>query len=668
VVEIPMSVFTAEVDLLEVSQFFEILGTSGPISGIEFDDICFTGGGSPLTSGGGNIPPSVSITSPASGTFFDPGDNVTITADATDADGTITKVEFLEGLNLLGEDLSSPYSYTRNNISEGTYVFRAKATDSNDVSRTSSPVTIYVGTPELTSISVSPSVTSVEEGKITHFIGRGFDQFGQEFPLPAGLDWSVSGGGVIDENGFFAAVDVGGPYTVMAVEASEGILSDTASVEVFVGGLCTGQPANGDYTWEASGIADSPTITFIPSGPGIGNTTLILYYSKSPTGVFPGYNVQAGVPFPITGANPGELIYFYYTYNTPGGQNTTFNAKHIFQVGNCPPIVASDFDRSGRVDISDFARLATYWLESDCDVSNNFCEGADHVKDSDVDIYDLSLLAYSWLKEGSSISGTGISPTVSITNPSEGRVFAPNTAVPIEADASDADGTITKVEFYEGDNYLGEDLSSPFSFTWTDAANAPEGQYILTAVATDNDGLSTTSVPVTIRIEAEVVPSELITNGGFESGDTTGWTPNLIGPSSSATRSTESPHTGSYSAKLVTNWLSGTGVKSEILQTITGLSGSTSYTYELWVKGLMGTGGVAWSEIKWFNASGAQVGGTGLINLFAGLSNTTYAKKGGIYTTPAGTASAQIAIRVEGGALAALNTLYVDDVSLFSTY
>jgi len=54
----------------------------------------------------------------------------------------------------------------------------------------------------------------------------------------------------------------------------------------------------------------------------------------------------------------------------------------------------------------------------------------------------------------------------------------------------------------------------------------------------------------------------------------------------------------------------------------------------------------------------------GLINLWADLSSSTYQQKGGTYTTPAGTASAQISIRLEGGAMAALNTLYVDDVSL----
>ena len=43
-VEIPTSDMGPEVDLHELSQLFQILGTSGPIPGIEFDDIYFTGG------------------------------------------------------------------------------------------------------------------------------------------------------------------------------------------------------------------------------------------------------------------------------------------------------------------------------------------------------------------------------------------------------------------------------------------------------------------------------------------------------------------------------------------------------------------------------------------------------------------------------------------------
>ena len=45
-----MSDMRPEVDLSEVSQLFQVLGTSGPIPSIEFDDIYFTGGASLQTN------------------------------------------------------------------------------------------------------------------------------------------------------------------------------------------------------------------------------------------------------------------------------------------------------------------------------------------------------------------------------------------------------------------------------------------------------------------------------------------------------------------------------------------------------------------------------------------------------------------------------------------
>jgi len=52
----------------------------------------------------GSFAPTVSITSPASGSSFDAGDDITIDATASDTDGTVTKVEFFEGAVKLGED------------------------------------------------------------------------------------------------------------------------------------------------------------------------------------------------------------------------------------------------------------------------------------------------------------------------------------------------------------------------------------------------------------------------------------------------------------------------------------------------------------------------------------------------------------------------------------
>jgi hypothetical protein len=163
--------------------------------------------------------------------------------------------------------------------------------------------------------------------------------------------------------------------------------------------------------------------------------------------------------------------------------------------------------------------------------------------------------------------------------------------------------------------------------------------------------------------KAITVESTSLVNGGFETGDTTGWTLNLLGDGSTVVSSTDSPTSGSYSAKFVTDWQDGIGVKSEIIQTVSGLSGSTDYDFELRVRGLMDTGGVAGAEIHWFDSNRVPLGSTGLISLNKGLSDTVYQAMGGTYTTPVGTASAEISIRLEGGAFPAFNTLYVDDVS-----
>jgi GH18 family chitinase len=90
-----------------------------------------------------NPPPSVSITSPVAGATFTAPASVTINASASD-NGSVTKVEFFNGSTKLGEDTSSPYSYTWSNVAAGTYSLTARATDNGNATTTSSPVSITV--------------------------------------------------------------------------------------------------------------------------------------------------------------------------------------------------------------------------------------------------------------------------------------------------------------------------------------------------------------------------------------------------------------------------------------------------------------------------------------------------------------------------------------------
>lgn len=93
---------------------------------------------------GGNIPPLVSITSPGNNASFDAGTSISITANASDDDGTVTKVEFFNNGNKIGESSSAPYSYTITNSIAGDYSLTAKATDNKGMTSLSAAISITV--------------------------------------------------------------------------------------------------------------------------------------------------------------------------------------------------------------------------------------------------------------------------------------------------------------------------------------------------------------------------------------------------------------------------------------------------------------------------------------------------------------------------------------------
>lgn len=88
-----------------------------------------------------NVAPTVSISSPASSTVFTDGDVVTITASASDSDGSISNVEFFVDGVSVGTDATSPYSINWT-IGVGSYSLTATATDNEAASTTSASVSI----------------------------------------------------------------------------------------------------------------------------------------------------------------------------------------------------------------------------------------------------------------------------------------------------------------------------------------------------------------------------------------------------------------------------------------------------------------------------------------------------------------------------------------------
>ncbi len=102
-------------------------------------------------------------------------------------------------------------------------------------------------------------------------------------------------------------------------------------------------------------------------------------------------------------------------------------------------------------------------------------------------------------------------PTVSITSPQNGTTYAAPATIYMVAAASDSDGTISKVEFYNGTYLLHTEYQGTYSYSWS---NVPAGTYTLTAKATDDKGAVTVSAPVTISVAAQGISRRSLNNKG----------------------------------------------------------------------------------------------------------------------------------------------------------
>jgi hypothetical protein len=104
-----------------------------------------------------------------------------------------------------------------------------------------------------------------------------------------------------------------------------------------------------------------------------------------------------------------------------------------------------------------------------------------------------------------------IAPSVSLTQPLDGFTTFAGQPFTVSASARDLDGSIASVAFYSGFIRIGLVREPPYAISW----KATAGDYLLTAVATDNSGLSTTSDPVLITILPPLSCQGVSSNGDF---------------------------------------------------------------------------------------------------------------------------------------------------------
>jgi hypothetical protein len=130
------------------------------------------------------------------------------------------------------------------------------------------------------------------------------------------------------------------------------------------------------------------------------------------------------------------------------------------------------------------------------------------------------------------VVGASALPQVGITAPASNSAFTAPATISISANATDADGTVSKVEFYNGTALLGSDLSAPYAYSW---ANVPSGNYKITAKAYDNSGMIATSTVVNIAVsvpnKAPVVKfTAPVNNSSYNAPATVGITASATDP------------------------------------------------------------------------------------------------------------------------------------------
>jgi len=89
--------------------------------------------------------PSINLTSPTNGASFRDPATINLAASVTAHGHTVTKVQFYNGVILLGEDTATPYGLSWNNVTAGSYSLTARTVYDTNATIDSAAVKITVG-------------------------------------------------------------------------------------------------------------------------------------------------------------------------------------------------------------------------------------------------------------------------------------------------------------------------------------------------------------------------------------------------------------------------------------------------------------------------------------------------------------------------------------------
>jgi Bacterial Ig domain/Glucodextranase, domain B len=461
-----------------------------------------------------NKVPTVSLTSPSNGATFAAPATVTLSATASDADGTISRVEFYDGTTLIGTRTSSPYTMTWSGVAGGTYSLTARAVDDRGGQKTSTAASITVTGAKVVIATPTPGATVY--GGSTVVSGSFYGDSNTTVLVDNG---NTTRAATLDGYTYTTTIPLHvGVNTLRVVASRRDRTSDQATVTVVGNGdpllvftapaaTVFEAPANVTLAIDASSPASSISkVEFYRNGSLLGTATSPPY-QQAWTGVGAGTYTVSAVATDALGVKSGtSLAITVRGSNVPPAASLTSPAAGASFVAPASiPMAASVSDPDGTVSLVEFlhngAVVASTNVQPYAVTLSNVAAGSHSLAARATD--DRAAVTTS-APVNVTVLPPNNPPTVVLTSPSTGAAYAAPATIALAAAASDADGSIAKVEFLAGSTLVGTATTAPYGVTWSGVV---PGTYPLTARATDNAGASTTSAAVTVTVRANQPPT-----------------------------------------------------------------------------------------------------------------------------------------------------------------
>lgn len=465
------------------------------------------------------IPPVVTLTSPTAGTTGTAPTEVILEATATDADGTITQVEFLRNGRVLETDTTAPFAFQDTGLRAGYHDYQARATDNDG----------NVTTTAATQVRIAMASEAVPANTALSF--DGVDDYVTFGAAPA-LNVGQTG-------------DAGFTLECWFNQEGPGLRSGSGS-----GGV-NGVPLFGKGRGESDGSPVDCNIFFGLNAEG----RLVADFEA-----YPATGIAAGENFPITATHapvtPNAWHHAALTFDH--GSSTwkvyldgvltdslavTANARprwdsiqHFALAAALNSTGVPDGAFRGRLDearVWNYARTAAQISAGKNQAITaapgllgrfGLNEGGGSTTANSAGSETGVLTQGPLWVEGAPFDTTNAPPSIAITQPAAVSSAAASSSITLEAAATDADGSVVNVEFLVNEMKVGEDSSSPYRITWTPPSI---GEYTVIARALDDMGGRKESAPVTLYVTPTANHPAVVLSSPAQDSTVTGSTAQL---------------------------------------------------------------------------------------------------------------------------------------------